>query len=72
MSSKCPHCGYESGIRSQKMFEGAAKGAAAGAAVGSLIPVVGTSIGAAVGGFLGFASGTSHQKCKKCGHTWED
>lgn len=32
----------------------------------------GASKGAAVGGFLGFASGTSHQKCKKCGHTWED
>lgn len=71
-SRECPRCGGDSTTESGKYLSGAAKGAAAGATVGSFIPVVGTSIGAAVGGFLGFASGALHNKCKSCGHEWEE
>ncbi|MGX2967148.1 hypothetical protein ACWIW6_03705 [Ursidibacter sp. B-7004-1] len=71
-SRQCPRCGGDSSTPADNYLSGAAKGAAAGAAVGSLIPLVGTSIGAAVGGFLGFASGAVKNKCKSCGHEWED
>lgn len=68
----CPHCGYEGALVLGEAATGAAKGAAAGAAVGSFIPFIGTAIGAAVGGAIGFIGGTSHYKCKKCKHEWDE